>query len=82
MSSDVEALVRYHHTPESALPQTFILASPMWRIFKLIDGLSAGITRREATVLKIRVNASETHGITEPILSRFTVTENVPLSPK
>lgn len=59
VTADVEALVRYHHTQESALPETFPAAlKPMWRLFRLIDGLSAGITRREATVAPIALNGT------------------------
>lgn len=48
---DVEALIRYHHTPEAELPPTFPQAlRPMLRVLKLVDGLSAGITRRGAQV--------------------------------
>ena len=51
VSTDVEWIVRYHHTPEAGLPDGFPASlKPMWRLFKLIDGLSAGITRREAKV--------------------------------
>lgn len=49
VSPDVEALIRYHHTPEANLPPDFPdPLRPMFRIFKLVDGLSAGLTRRAA----------------------------------
>jgi PAS domain S-box-containing protein len=49
VAPDVEALIRHHHTPEAELPSDFPDAlRPMLRIFKLVDGLSAGLTRRSA----------------------------------
>lgn len=49
VSSDVEWLIRMHHTAESDLPPAFPAAlKPMWRLIRLVDGLSAGITRRRA----------------------------------
>jgi PAS domain-containing protein len=48
---DVEALIRYHHTPEAELPASFPPAlRPMLRVLKLVDGLSAGLTRRGARI--------------------------------
>jgi PAS domain-containing protein len=54
VSPDVQWIIRYHHTPESELPNDFPAAlKPMWRLLRLIDGLSAGITRRKAKVAPI-----------------------------
>jgi PAS domain S-box-containing protein len=51
VSADVETLIRYHHTPEAELPATFPPSlKPMWRLLKVVDGLSAALTRREATL--------------------------------
>ncbi len=59
VSTDVEWIVRYHHTPEAKLPDTFPTAlKPMWRLFKLIDGLSAGITRREAEIAPMTLDGT------------------------
>jgi hypothetical protein len=44
-------LVRYHHHDESELPADFpVSLLPMLRIVRLVDGLSAGITRRGAEI--------------------------------
>jgi PAS domain S-box-containing protein len=51
VGTDVAWLIRYHHTAEADLPETFPDAlKPMWRLLKIVDGLSAGITRRNATI--------------------------------
>lgn len=51
VSQDVEWLIRHHHTPWDQLPEQFPAdLVPMLRIMKLVDGLSAGLTRRLATV--------------------------------
>jgi len=51
VTSDALWLVRHHHTPEEALPPDFPEAlRPMLRLLKLVDGLSAAVTRRGATV--------------------------------
>jgi hypothetical protein len=43
-------IIRYHHHAESALPETFPWRLlPMFRLFQLIDGLSAAMTRGSAT---------------------------------
>lgn len=56
---DVEWLVRYHHTPETELPPDFPSAlKPMLRIFQLVDGLSAGMTRRGAHIAPMSLNGS------------------------
>jgi PAS domain-containing protein len=50
VSADAAWLIRHHHTPESALPADFpSVLRPMLRIMKVVDGLSAGLTRRTAT---------------------------------
>ncbi len=59
VTEDVEWLVRYHHTPEKELPPTFPAAlKPMWRVFKLVDGLSAGLTRRDADIAPMTLRGS------------------------
>jgi PAS domain S-box-containing protein len=51
VSPDVEWLVRLHHTREQDWPSDFPAAlKPMLRLFQLVDGLSAGMTRRLADV--------------------------------
>lgn len=48
---DVAALIRHHHTPLADLPAEFPTALiPMLRIMQLVDGLSAGLTRRLSAV--------------------------------
>ncbi|WP_242848309.1 CBS domain-containing protein [Sulfobacillus thermosulfidooxidans] len=59
VSSDVEWIVRYHHTRESDLPGDFPSAlKPMLRIFQLVDGLSAAITRRNAQIAPMTLAGS------------------------
>ncbi len=59
VSPDVEWLVRYHHTPEEDLPETFPAAlKPMWRLLRIVDGLSAGMTRRQAKIAPITRNGT------------------------
>ena len=59
VSSDAAWLIRYHHTAEADLPAEFPAPlKPMWRLFKLVDGLSAGITRRQATVAPITLDGT------------------------
>ncbi|HHW01329.1 MAG TPA: HD domain-containing protein [Thermoanaerobacterales bacterium] len=51
INDKVYYLIKYHHYPENELPPDFpdhLL--PMHRFFRLIDGLSAGITRRGSKV--------------------------------
>lgn len=49
VSEEVAWLIRYHHTAESDLPAAFPNALlPMLRLMKVVDGLSAGMTRRAA----------------------------------
>ncbi|WCK55455.1 PAS domain S-box protein [Aneurinibacillus sp. Ricciae_BoGa-3] len=44
--NDVVEIIRYHHHSESELPETFPWRLlPMFRLFQLVDGLSAAITR-------------------------------------
>lgn len=46
-SPDVVELIRYHHHREEELPESFpYRLLPMLRLLKLVDGLSAGVTRR------------------------------------
>ena len=48
---NVVTLIRYHHHREEELPADFPQhLLPMLRLFKIIDGLSAGLTRRNARV--------------------------------
>ena len=59
VSEEVAWLTRYHHTAAVDLPSTFPMAlMPMWRLFKLVDGLSAGITRRLARVAPITLTGT------------------------
>ena len=49
--ADVIWLIKYHHHEETELPSDFpnhLL--PMLRLLKLVDGLSAALTRRDATI--------------------------------
>lgn len=64
-SADVTELIRYHHHREEELPDSFPRhLLPMLRLLKIIDGLSAGLTRRSARI-GFRVSGS-----------RLTVLEN------
>lgn len=55
---DVVMLIRYHHHRENELPADFPShLLPMFRLIKIIDGLSAGLTRRDARV-GFRVNGA------------------------
>ncbi|MBS3902294.1 MAG: CBS domain-containing protein [Dethiobacter sp.] len=57
-SSDVVELIRFHHHQEEELPENFSQhLIPMLRLLKIIDGLSAGLTRRKACI-GFRVNGS------------------------
>lgn len=52
-------IIKYHHHEEEKLPSDFPQhLLPMYRFFRLIDGLSAGITRRNAAV-KVTVKGSQ-----------------------
>lgn len=64
-SHDVVQLIRYHHHRDEDLPEDFpphLL--PMLRLIRIIDGLSAGLTRRNARI-GFRANGS-----------RLTILEN------
>ncbi|MCL6563773.1 MAG: PAS domain-containing protein [Firmicutes bacterium] len=60
VSEDVEWIIRYHHTPEAKLPPDFpppLL--PMLRVFQVVDGLSAGITRRKARIAPLCLDGTQ-----------------------
>ncbi|MBT9168263.1 MAG: Inosine-5'-monophosphate dehydrogenase [Syntrophomonadaceae bacterium] len=62
---DVVTLIRYHHHSEDQLSAEFpSYLLPMLRLLKMIDGLSAGLTRRKSRI-DFRVNGS-----------RVTIVEN------
>lgn len=62
---DVVQLIRYHHHKDEDLPDSFPShLLPMLRLIRIIDGLSAGLTRRNARV-GFRANGS-----------RLTILEN------
>ena len=51
INEDIYMLIKYHHHNEKELPQDFpphLL--PMYRLFRVIDGISAGLTRRGNTI--------------------------------
>jgi len=51
MREDVCYIIRYHHRTEEELPSEFPLGLlPQFRLFRLIDGLSASITRHNTPV--------------------------------
>lgn len=51
VSDEAAWIIRYHHTASEDLPRDFPEAlKPMWRLLKVVDGLSAGITRRQAQI--------------------------------
>lgn len=55
---EVVTLIRYHHHREDELPPDFpTYLFPMFRLLRIIDGLSAGLTRRDARI-GFRVNGS------------------------
>ncbi|MDI6711378.1 MAG: metal-dependent phosphohydrolase [Thermoanaerobacterales bacterium] len=56
ISDTVATLIRYHHHEEEELPATFpAQLKPAYRLVRLVDGLSAAITRRGACVrLEVR----------------------------
>ncbi|MBX5467265.1 MAG: PAS domain-containing protein [Firmicutes bacterium] len=59
ISEAVEQIIRYHHTPEAELPATFPSAlRPMWRLFQVVDGLSAAVTRRDAVIRELRLEGT------------------------
>lgn len=50
-NDDITNIVRYHHHTEDMLPKDFPShLLPLLRLFKVIDGLSAALTRRSAKV--------------------------------
>lgn len=50
ITDDIYLLIKYHHHTEQELPQDFPLhLKPMYRLFRIIDGISAGLTRRKNT---------------------------------
>jgi hypothetical protein len=54
-------LIKYHHHVENELPSDFPqYLLPMYRFFRLIDGLSAGITRRGSKVA-MKVKGTRIH---------------------
>jgi hypothetical protein len=64
-SQDVIQLIRYHHHKDEDLPEDFpTYLLPMLRLIRIIDGLSAGLTRRNARI-GFRANGS-----------RLTILEN------
>ncbi|MGE5560227.1 MAG: CBS domain-containing protein [Chloroflexota bacterium] len=57
-NEDVVTIIKYHHHPEEELPPEFpSYLLPMLRLFKVIDGLSAALTRRNATIELDRVGS-------------------------
>ncbi|WP_258360025.1 HD domain-containing protein [Moorella sulfitireducens] len=52
------SIIKYHHHEEHDLPEDYPLyLLPMYRLFRLLDGLSAGITRRGS---RVKLTASGT----------------------
>lgn len=50
-SENVVRLIKYHHHAEDELPADFpAYLLPMYRLFRLVDGLSACLTRRKGSV--------------------------------
>lgn len=59
LDRDAVIIIKYHHHDEAALPPDFPQhLLPMHRFFRLVDGLSAAITRRNANV-KMTVDGNE-----------------------
>jgi len=56
IDTNIYYLIKYHHHIENELPSDFPkFLLPMYRFFRLIDGLSAGITRRGSNIsMRIR----------------------------
>lgn len=51
ISQDIYYLIKYHHHNEKELPLDFpSYLLPMYRLFRIIDGISAGLTRRGNTI--------------------------------
>lgn len=52
INNDIYMLIKYHHHNEKELPLDFPShLLPMYRLFRVIDGISAGLTRRGNTIL-------------------------------
>ncbi len=59
VSPEAALLVRHHHTEEPNLPDSFPVAlKPMYRLIRLVDGLSASVTRRNGLVTLVRLEGS------------------------
>lgn len=72
ISSQAEWLVRYHHTQEDDLPRDFPQELlPMWRLFRVVDGLSAGMTRRLATIKLLSVSDTWLTVVEENVDKRY-----------
>ena len=51
INEDIYMLIKYHHHNEKELPPDFPShLLPMYRLFRVIDGISAGLTRRGNTI--------------------------------
>lgn len=51
INDDIYNLIKYHHHNEKELPSNFPThLLPMYRLFRVIDGISAGLTRRGNTI--------------------------------
>lgn len=51
ITKDIYTLIKYHHHSEEELPDNFPMhLLPMYRLFRIIDGISAGLTRRNSIV--------------------------------
>lgn len=51
INNDIYMLIKYHHHNEKELPLDFPShLLPMYRLFRVIDGISAGLTRRGNTI--------------------------------
>ncbi|MDK2926608.1 MAG: hypothetical protein PWR31_298 [Bacillota bacterium] len=68
LEENIVQLIRYHHHEEVEVPPDFPRSLlPMHRLFRLLDGLSAGITRRGSSVnltvreTVVRVNEESIH---------------------
>ncbi|NPV27369.1 MAG: HD domain-containing protein [Firmicutes bacterium] len=71
LNPNTVVLIEYHHHAEEGLPGDFpAYLLPMYRFFRLIDGLSAGITRRKAEV-KLRVDGSKIHVVENSPMPRY-----------
>lgn len=51
ITNEIYYLIKYHHHSEEELPSEFPqYLLPMYRLFRIIDGMSAGLTRRGSAV--------------------------------